>query len=133
MQRDQTQFTVKPRKVKMSIRSRYNLLLLLTIPLFLLLLATSGCDFSARWDLRHAEKALKDADNVQAEYWAETEYRKAQKAFDEAVALAHNRNINEARDMAQNALTWAEEAINLSITRRQEMEEERDGLGTYKE
>ncbi len=93
----------------------------------------SGCDFSAKWDLKRAEKALNSADNYKAAFWAEREYVKAQKAFDEACILAKEGKVNEARDMAQKAKDWAIEAMALAQARQEEMEKERDGLGTYKE
>ena len=93
-----------------------------------LFVSLAGCDFSARWDLRRAEKALKVADKENAEFWAEPEYHKAQKALDEAVNYAANRQVNEARDAAQEALHWAEEAVALTLSRKADMEEERDGL-----
>lgn len=93
----------------------------------------SGCDFSAKWDLKRAEKALNGADKYKASFWAEREYTKAQKAFDEACILAREGKVNEARDMAQNAKEWAIEAMALAQAREEEMERERDGLGTYKE
>lgn len=92
----------------------------------------SGCDFSARWDLYQAEKALKEADTHHAEQWAEKEYRKAQKAFVEAMDLAKVRCINEARDKAAEAKLWAEEATDLAKMRFAEMQEEKDRLGVYK-
>lgn len=101
----------------------------------LLLISTifSGCDFSAKWDLKRAEKALNGADNYKASFWAEREYTKAQKAFDEACILAKEGKINEARDMAQNAKDWAIEAMALAQTRQEDMEREKSSLGTYKE
>ncbi len=96
------------------------------------LFAFSGCDWSARWDLRQADKALKEADKHHAEVWAEKEYRKAQKAFGEAVDLAKVRIINEARDKAAEAKLWAEEATALAIERFEEMQEEKERLGVYK-
>ena len=93
-----------------------------------LFVSLAGCDFSARWDLKRAEKALKVADKENAEFWAEPEYQRAQKALDDAVNYAANRQINEARDAALEALHWAEEAISLTLRRKAEMEEEKDGL-----
>lgn len=95
-------------------------------------LALSSCDFSSRSDLRAAEKAMKSADDHHAEQWAEPEYRKAQAAFLEAMDYAKIRAVNEARDKAAEAKSWAEEATELSIKRQKEMEAEQDKLGTYK-
>ncbi|MBC8465856.1 hypothetical protein H8D57_02420 [bacterium] len=105
---------------------------LITVMCILLLTVFSSCDFSAKGDLKRAEKMMNEADAVKADFWAEPEYRKAQKAFDEAVDLERERKINECRDKVTEAKGWAEEAIALSIKRQQEMEEERDKLGTYK-
>lgn len=93
----------------------------------------TACDVSARWDLRRAEKMLKKADKANAERWAEKEYRKAQGAFEEAMALSRVRNVNEARDKALVAHEWAEEALTLSLQRKAEMDEERDALGAYQD
>ncbi|MCF7811333.1 hypothetical protein K9N50_10150 [bacterium] len=101
---------------------------LISVFLFTSILLSTGCDWSARWDLRKAEKAIKQCDKVNAEFWAEPEYRKAQKALDLAMDLAHERKINEARDSALEAYEWALEATDLSIRRREEMEKEHDGL-----
>lgn len=96
-----------------------------------ILLAVSGCDWSAKWDLRQADKALKEADKHHAETWAEPEYRKAQVALGEAMDLARVRVINEARDKAAEAKMWAEEATALAIERYEEMQEEKARLGVY--
>ncbi len=100
---------------------------------FTFFIAFSGCDWSARWDLKRAEKALKKADKLNAEFWAEKEYRKAQAAFVEAMDLARVREINLARDKADEAKTWADEAIMWSEIRIEEMEKEKEALGTYKD
>ena len=107
---------------------------LFMIPAILLIsgLLISGCDFSARWDLRKAEKALKRADKANADFWAHREYQKAQKAFTKAMDEARVRNINNARDLALEAHDWAEEATFLSIRRAEEMQEEKDALNSKK-
>ncbi|MBM3327902.1 MAG: hypothetical protein FJY67_00325 [Calditrichaeota bacterium] len=92
----------------------------------------AGCDFSAKSDLRKAEQYLKEADRLNAEFWAEKEYRKAQKAFVEAMDLEKVNYVNEARDKAAEAKDWAEEALLLTKVRRAEMEKEKERLGTYK-
>lgn len=91
-----------------------------------------GCDWSAQWDLRRAEKALKEADALNAEHWAEREYRKAQKAFEEAMDLARVRNINAARDKAAEAKDWADEAIMWSKLRAEQMEKEKASVHSKK-
>ena len=93
---------------------------------------TTGCDWSAMWDLRKAEKALRRADKVNAEFWCEKEYRKAQKYFEEAQDLARVRRINEARDKALEAYEWAEEAEYWAIKKAEEMEKERESLNSKK-
>lgn len=105
--------------------------LIIIAGLFLGLFLTS-CDYSARSDLRAMDKAMKAAEDNHADQWAETEWKKAQAAFNQAQDLARNREINAARDKALEAKTWAEEATELSIARKKEMEEEQDRLGTYK-
>jgi len=91
----------------------------------------AGCDYSARRDLRRAEKALKQADAWHAEQWAEKEYRKAQALFVEAMDLSKVRFVNEARDKAAEARSWAEEAAALAEMRFKEMQEEKERLGVY--
>lgn len=106
--------------------------LLNSFNLLLILLFMTSCDWSARSDLRAMEKAMKAAEDHHAEQWAETEWKKAQAAFIEAQDLARVRAVNEARDKALEAKTWAEEATELSIARQNEMEAEKDRLGTYR-
>jgi len=107
---------------------------ILIIPLVFLftMLTLTGCDWSCRWDLKRAEKAMKAADIANAEFWASTEYQKAQKYLIIAMDYARERKINEARDAAQEAREWASEATYLSIKRRDEMEKEHDGLDRKK-
>lgn len=100
---------------------------------FAVLIAINGCDWSARWDLMQAEKALKKADKLNAEFWAEKEYKKAQSAFVEAMDYSRVREINKARDKAEEAKDWAHEAIMWSEIRIGEMEKEKASLGTYKD
>ena len=104
----------------------------LTTSLLLGATILTGCDFSSSGDLKRAERAIKDADAVHAETWAEPEYRKAQAAFVEAMDYAKIRAVNEARDKCAEAKTWADEAAELSRKRAAEMESEKDKLGTYK-
>lgn len=100
--------------------------------LFLSAVLLISCDVSARWDLKRAERALNDADKANAEFWCEREYRKAQKYFDRAMDLARARKINEARDMALEAMEWAEEAMYTAIRKAEEMEKERAGIDSKK-
>lgn len=102
--------------------------LYLTIAFCLISVSFTGCDFSSMSDLRRAEKQLKKAEDLNAEFWAETEYKKAQKWLNIAIDFNHERKINEARDAANESRDWATEAINLAIKRAQEMEEERNGI-----
>ncbi|MDP8239047.1 MAG: hypothetical protein P9X24_08145 [Candidatus Hatepunaea meridiana] len=107
---------------------------ILIIPLVFIFTAVTltGCDWSCRWDLKRAEKALKAADLANAEFWASPEYQKAQKYHVIAMDLARERRINEARDAAKEAREWAQEATFLSIRRQEEMEKEHDGLNSKK-
>ncbi len=108
------------------------ILLFPVVIMFTLSIIITSCDFSALWDLRRAEKALKRADKANAEFWCEKEYRKAQKAFEEAMDLARVRRINEARDKALEAYDWAEEAERWSIIKAAEMEKEKESLDSKK-
>ena len=120
--------------IEKSIRNNRPKLITILMPLILICFgfALFGCDFSARWDLRKAEKALKEADKENAEFWAEREYRKAQKYLIEAMDYAHDAKINEARDAASESRSWAEEAIDLTIRRKADMQEEHDALDRKK-
>ncbi|MCF7811332.1 hypothetical protein K9N50_10145 [bacterium] len=102
--------------------------LFFTAVFFVVITAFAGCDFSSMSDVKKAEKELRKADNVNAEFWAEPEYKKAQRLLNEAIDFTHERKINEARDASLEALYWATEATNLAIKRAQEMEEEHDGI-----
>lgn len=106
----------------------------LSVSLLILVAFTiTSCDFGAKRDLKRAERVLRKADELNAERWAEKEYRKAQKAFDEAVDLERERKINEARDKAVICIDWAEEACMWAKIRAEEMQKEQDALGVYKE
>ena len=94
--------------------------------------ALSGCDWSAMWDLKKAERALKRADKANAEFWCEKEYRKAQGLFEEAQDLARARRINEARDKALEAFEWAEEAEHWSKVKAEEMRKEQESIESKK-
>ncbi|MFC2150760.1 hypothetical protein ACFLQV_04590 [Calditrichota bacterium] len=100
--------------------------------LALFTLSLSACDWSAMWDLRRAEKMLKRADKANSEFWAEPEYHKAQKYFEEAMELAKIGKVNEARDKCALAYDWAEEAEMWAIRRAAEMERERESLNSKK-
>ena len=91
-----------------------------------------SCDWSARRDLKRAEKALNYADKLNAEFWANKEYVKAQVAFEEAMDYSRVRDINAARDKSLEAREWAEEAIMWSEIRIGEMEEEKASLNSKK-
>ena len=92
----------------------------------------SSCDWSAMWDLKKAERALKRADKANAEFWCENEYRKAQKLFEEAQDLARARRINEARDKALEAFEWAEEAEHWAKFKAEEMAKEQESIESKK-
>ncbi len=108
------------------------------IPILTILFVTStlsltGCDVSSRSDMRKAEKMLKKADKANAEFWAETEYKKAQKFFEQAMDLGRERKINESRDFAADAFLWAEDAYLISVTRYEDMQEEKRRLQSSNE
>ena len=102
--------------------------LFFTAAFIVVIAAFTSCDFSSMSDVKKAEKELKKADNANAEFWAEPEYKKAQRLLNEAIDFTHERKINEARDAALEALYWAREATNLAIKRAEEMEEEHNGI-----
>jgi len=102
-----------------------------TLLIFLTTIVLSSCDATAKSDLRSAENAIKEADKVHAEQWAEREYRLAEAALNEGMAFNRVNAINEARDKAAEAKSWASEAIDLAKRRAAEMEAEKDRLGTY--
>ncbi len=111
--------------------------LLLTILLLAASVISSGCDWSAMWDLKRAEKILKQAEKLNAEFCgfdrAQDAYRKSQKALDEGMTLARHRFINEARDKAEEARAWAEEAVYWAQIHNQQIQREKDAIGTYKD
>lgn len=120
--------------IKKSNRNSRQQLIVILMPIILICFGLSmiGCDFSARWDLKRAEKALKEADRENAEFWAEREFQKAQKYLIEAMDYARDAKINEARDAASEARSWAQEATDLTIRRKAEMQKEHDGLDRKK-
>ena len=101
------------------------------------LTSISGCDFSARWDLRRAEKLLDEATRLSADtsgdHKAKRAYFKAQEALEEGMYYARRRDINLARDKAQEAKDWAEEAIGYATIHNEQIQREKDALGNYKD
>ncbi len=97
----------------------------------------SGCDWSARWDLKRAEKVLKRAEDLNAEFCgldrAQNAYYKGQTALEEGMELARHRYINEARDKASEAKDWAEEAVYWAEFYNEQLEKEKESLGAYKD
>ncbi len=97
----------------------------------------SGCDWSARWDLRRAEKVLDKATELNAEFCGEHHarkaYLKAQSALEEGMYYARRRDINLARDKAQEAKDWAEEAVFWAEKYHEEIRKEKESLGAYKD
>lgn len=96
-----------------------------------------GCDWSARWDLKRAEKILKRAEDLNAEFCgldrASNAYHKAQLALEEGMELARHRYINEARDKATEAKDWAEEAVYWAEVYNEQLAKEKESLGAYKD
>ena len=96
----------------------------------------SGCDWSAKWDLRRAEKVLNHATELNAEFCGEhharSYYLKAQAALEEGMHYARRRDINLARDKAQEAKDWAEEAVWWAQKYHDEIAREKESLGAYK-
>lgn len=111
--------------------------ILIFLLLFLTLLHAGGCDWSAMWDLRRAEKILNEAAACDAEFSgdhkARNAYRKAQAALEEAMFLARRRDINLARDKASIAKDWAEEALMWAEIYNEQIRKEKEALGTYKD
>jgi len=103
----------------------------------LCLLTISGCDFTARGDLKRAEKLLDEAVMLQADvsgdHKAKRAYFKAQAALEEGMYYNRRRDINLARDKAQQAMDWAEEAIAFAIIYNDDIQREKDALGAYKD
>tara|TARA_B100002003_G_C13709084_1_gene356002 strand:- start:74 stop:424 length:351 start_codon:yes stop_codon:yes gene_type:complete len=96
-----------------------------------------GCDWSAKWDLRRAEKVLNKAAELNAEFCgehkAQNAYKKAQDALVEGMFYARRRDINLARDKAQEAKDWAEEAVMWAQVHNEQIRREQEALGAYKD
>lgn len=92
----------------------------------------TGCDSSAKSDLKAADKLMKEADKLECDQWANEEYVKAQKLLVEAMDLAKVNAVNEARTKAEESKSWAQEAIDLAKARKAAMDKEKDALGGYK-
>jgi len=101
------------------------------------LLSISGCDWSARWDLRRAEKVLDEASALQADtgghQGAKRAYFKAQAALEEGMYYARRGDVNLARDKAQEAKDWAEEAVMKARIFQDELQRVKNSLGAYKD
>ena len=101
------------------------------------LISLSGCDWSAMWDLRRAEKILNEADALNADTGgdpkAKRAYFRALAALEDGMHHARRREINLARDKAQEAKDWAEEAVMWAQWHMDDIQREKDALGTYKE
>ena len=102
-----------------------------------ILITLAGCDWSAKWDLRRAEKVLNEAAALNADTGgdpkAKRAYFKAQAALEEGMYYARRRDVNLARDKAQEAKDWAEEAVMWAQWYIDDIEREKEALGTYKE
>jgi len=101
------------------------------------IMTISGCDFTARGDLKRAEKLLDEAVLLQADvsgdHKAKRAYFKAQSALEEGMYLNRRRDINLARDKAAEAKKWAEEAIAFAEIYNEEIRKEQESLGLYKD
>lgn len=88
-----------------------------------------GCDATADREIKRAEQALDEALNVSADAYAPDDYSTAEELFQEAVALARDNRILEARNVAINAKLRAEDARKKAEERHKIMEEQSRKLG----
>ena len=108
--------------------SRYSNILY--IILFLVVSFVSvGCDTTAERELRRAEAALDDANEVSADAHATNDYMAAEEYFQEAIALSEDGRIQEARTAAIKAKLRAEDATLKAKERLRVLNQEHDKLG----
>ncbi len=88
-----------------------------------------GCDTTADRELRRAERALELADEVDAEASASDDYIKAEELFNEAVQLAEENRIQEARMAAIKAKLRAEDAKKKAEEHNRILDAEAEKLG----
>ena len=108
---------------------RYKTVLLLTGLLIVFSVGLTGCDTTADRELRRAEKALDAADAADAEASATEDYLAAEEFFNEAVRLAEENRIQEARQAAINAKLRAEDALKKAEERQHILDAEAERLG----
>jgi len=107
-------------------RTKY---LLSIITVALLAVALIGCDTTAERELKRAEKAINEAQQANAEEYATEDYLKAEQYLVEAVELAQDNRIQEARQLAIKAKLSAEDGLRKAQERQRIMESEMDRLG----
>jgi len=107
---------------------RFSSILLLCF-LFSLSVVVAGCDTTAERELRRAEKALDEANAVNADAYASDDYEAAEELFQEAVELNDNNRVQEARSAAIKAKLRAEDAKSKAEERLRILQDEMDRIG----
>ena len=88
-----------------------------------------GCDVTAERELRRAEKAINEAQQYNAEEHATDDFLEAEQLLVEAVELAEDNRIQEARQTAIKSKLRAEDALRKAQERRRILDAEMDELG----
>lgn len=107
----------------------HNSAVILTILVAFFSLSLTGCDVTAERELKRAEKAIEEARDINAEEHATEDYLAAEELLVEAVELAKDNRVQEARHTAIKAKLRAEDAANKAQERMKILDEEMDELG----
>ena len=102
---------------------------ILTILVAVFALSLTGCDVTAERELKRAETAIEEARDLNAEEHATEDYLAAEGLLVEAVELARDDRVQEARYIAIKAKLRAEDAANKAQERMRILGEEMRKLG----
>jgi len=104
-------------------------LILIILPIFLLAFTFSGCDSSADRELKRAQEALDQAQEMGADSHAFDDFRKAEEFFEQAMEANDDGKIQDARSFAIKAKLKAEDAMSKTKDRMSSLDEEKSRLG----
>lgn len=102
---------------------------LIVLPVFLLTFAFAGCDATADRELKRAQEALDQAQDMGADAHAFDDFRKAEEFFEQAMEANDNNKVQDARALAIKAKLKADDAMSKTKDRVSALKEEQSRLG----